>query len=59
MAGTDDGTVEGEDSLTEEEVVEGERWFACEAGGTDWAARCVGVGEVTERVHRFLRECHA
>ncbi len=57
MAGTDDGTVEGEDSLTYEEVVEGERRFLWEAGGTD-GARCVGAGEAMEGEHRAFRKCH-
>lgn len=60
VAGTEDGTIEGEDSLTEEEVVEREWRFVCEAGTTDGACGCcVGAGEAVEGEHKALRECHA
>lgn len=56
IAGADDGAVEGEDSLTEEEVVEGERGFVGEKGAMGWTARCVGAGEGVEGKHRAFRE---
>ena len=56
MAGADDGTVEGEDSLTDEEVVEGERGFVGEKGA---AARGVGAEEDGEGGHRIFRGWHA
>ena len=44
MAGADDGTVEGEDALTDEEVVEGESGFVGKKGAMGSAARGVGPG---------------
>lgn len=59
MAGADDGTVEGEDTLTDEEVVEGERGFVGEKGAMGSAARGVDAGEDGEGGHRVFRGWHA